>query len=38
MKLETVYVCPYCGHTVKDNLPDTCPICGAKKKCTNIFK
>ncbi|HHV95055.1 MAG TPA: rubrerythrin family protein [Clostridiaceae bacterium] len=37
MKLETVYVCPICGHTVKDNLPDTCPICGAKKEMYKHF-
>ncbi len=26
--LESVSVCEVCGHTVKDNTPDECPICG----------
>jgi len=25
----TYYVCQICGNTVKDNVPDKCPICGA---------
>lgn len=24
----TYYVCQVCGNTVKDNVPDKCPICG----------
>lgn len=31
MELGPVYVCPVCGHTAADNLPDVCPVCGAKK-------
>ncbi|NLM46776.1 MAG: rubrerythrin family protein [Firmicutes bacterium] len=31
MELGPVYVCPICGHTVKDELPDCCPVCGADK-------
>lgn len=27
--LEYVSVCEVCGHTVKDETPDKCPICGA---------
>ncbi|MFW5998808.1 MAG: rubrerythrin family protein [Bacillota bacterium] len=27
--LEYVSICNVCGHTVKDNTPDKCPICGA---------
>lgn len=27
---EKVYICPVCGHTVKGNAPDKCPICGTK--------
>jgi len=23
----TIYVCPVCGNTVENNIPDTCPIC-----------
>ncbi len=26
-----LFVCPVCGNTVKDVVPDACPICGAKK-------
>jgi rubrerythrin len=24
-----IYICPVCGNTVKDNVPDKCPVCGA---------
>lgn len=27
-----VYVCDVCGHTVMDEAPDRCPVCGAPKK------
>jgi len=37
MELGPVYVCPVCGHTVKDNLPDVCPICGTKKEMYKHF-
>ena len=30
--LEYVSICSVCGHTVKDDTPDKCPICGAKKE------
>lgn len=30
--LEYVSICEVCGHTVKDGLPDKCPICGATKE------
>jgi rubrerythrin len=33
--LEFVSVCQVCGHTVKDGIPDKCPVCGAPK---NKFK
>ena len=25
------FVCPVCGHTVADNHPDQCPVCGSRK-------
>ncbi|HHU75258.1 MAG TPA: rubrerythrin family protein [Clostridiales bacterium] len=28
----SVYICPICGHTVLDEAPDKCPVCGAKKE------
>ena len=28
----TYYVCQVCGNTVKDNVPEKCPICGAAAK------
>ncbi len=28
----TYYVCQVCGNTVKDNIPDKCPICGSADK------
>jgi rubrerythrin len=27
-----LYICPICGNTVKDNVPDKCPVCGAAKE------
>jgi len=27
-----VHVCEICGHTVIGDLPDTCPICGARRE------
>jgi rubrerythrin len=30
--LDSVYICPVCGHTVLDEAPDKCPVCGAKKE------
>mgnify|MGYP006280075991 CR=1 FL=1 len=29
--LEYVSICEVCGHTVKDDTPDKCPVCGAPK-------
>lgn len=37
IELDAVYVCPVCGHTTTDNLPDKCPICGAKKEMYKAF-
>ncbi len=34
-EFKKVYICPVCGHTVLDELPDQCPVCGAKK---DIYK
>jgi len=31
-ELEAVYICPICGHTILDGVPDNCPVCGAKKE------
>lgn len=31
MELDTVYICPVCGHTVVGEAPDKCPICGVSK-------
>lgn len=31
MELKAVYICPVCGHTVLDEAPDKCPVCGTKK-------
>nr|WP_312578621.1 rubrerythrin family protein [Sedimentibacter sp.] len=32
IELNSVYICPVCGHTVIDEAPDRCPVCGAKKE------
>lgn len=37
MALESVYICPVCGHTVLDEAPDKCPVCGAKKELYHKF-
>ena len=34
-QLDSVYICPVCGHTVLNGAPDQCPICGVKK---DMFK
>jgi len=35
--LKAVYICPICGHTVLDEAPDKCPVCGAKKELYKKF-
>lgn len=35
ISLGKVYICPVCGYTVEDDVPEYCPVCGAKKE---IFK
>nr|WP_033378817.1 rubrerythrin family protein [Hippea alviniae] len=35
---ENIYVCPICGYThVGDDVPDKCPVCGAKKETFEKF-
>ena len=29
------YVCSVCGHTVENEAPDTCPVCGSKAQAFN---
>lgn len=36
-QLDSVNVCPVCGHTIIDNIPENCPICGAKKEMYKTF-
>ena len=36
-ELESVYICPICGHTVLDEAPDKCPVCGTKKELYKKF-
>ena len=35
--LHSVYICPICGHTVLDDAPDHCPVCGAAKELYHGF-
>ena len=35
--LSAVYICPVCGHTILDEAPDQCPVCGAKKEMYKRF-
>lgn len=37
MELDAIYVCPICGHTILDETPDKCPVCGAKKEMYHKF-
>ncbi len=37
IELKHVYICPICGHTVLDDAPDKCPVCGAKKEMYKKF-
>ena len=37
IELEAIYICPICGHTVLNEVPDKCPICGAKKEMYHRF-
>lgn len=37
MELKSVHVCPICGHTILDETPDKCPVCGAKKEMYKSF-
>ena len=37
MQLQAIYVCPVCGHTVLDEAPEKCPVCGAKKEMYHKF-
>lgn len=38
MDLNDVHVCPICGHTTANGLPDKCPVCGAKKEMYKTFQ
>ncbi|MDD2205873.1 MAG: rubrerythrin family protein [Aminobacterium sp.] len=32
MEFKDVYVCPVCGHTILNDAPDKCPVCGLAKE------
>ncbi|MCI1209610.1 MAG: rubrerythrin family protein [Treponema sp.] len=32
MELQSIYICPVCGHTVLDVPPEKCPICGTERE------
>lgn len=31
IQIKDLYICDLCGYTVEGDVPDICPICGAKK-------
>lgn len=31
-KLVDIYICPVCGYTVEETVPENCPVCNAKGK------
>lgn len=37
IQLKAIYVCPVCGHTILDEAPEKCPICGTKKESYKEF-
>lgn len=37
VELTAIYVCPVCGHTILDNSPERCPVCGAKQEMYHRF-
>lgn len=37
MDFKNVFICPVCGHTILDEAPDKCPVCGAKKEMYKKF-
>lgn len=37
LDIGTIYICPICGHTVAEDLPEKCPVCGAKKEVYKDF-
>ncbi len=37
IEFEKVLVCPVCGHTILNEAPDYCPVCGAKKELYKSF-
>lgn len=37
IEVGEIYVCPFCGYTETGNVPDVCPICGAKKETFRVF-
>lgn len=37
MELNAVYICPVCGHTVLNEAPEKCPICGTSKEMFKAF-
>jgi len=37
IEIKNVYICPVCGHTVLDEAPEYCPICGTKREMYKEF-
>uniref|UniRef100_UPI002FE1C393 rubrerythrin family protein n=1 Tax=Muricomes intestini TaxID=1796634 RepID=UPI002FE1C393 len=37
IELKKIYICPVCGHTVLDEAPEKCPVCGAKREMYKEF-
>lgn len=37
LEIGKIYICPVCGYTAADDVPDVCPVCGAKKETFREF-
>lgn len=35
--INDIHICPVCGYTETGEVPDVCPVCGAKKEVFKIF-
>jgi len=37
LEVGPIYICPICGHTVTEEAPEKCPVCGADKSAYKKF-
>jgi rubrerythrin len=37
MEVGPIFICPVCGHTVTEEAPEKCPVCGVPKSAYKKF-